>query len=79
MMRPVKNLSNNSVEWIGSFEQVYLNIAVDASEITTGLTTHIEISKTNILSVIANLTPFSDFNQSPRSNSYCNRPFFVLF
>ena len=71
MMRPVKNLSTNSVEWIGSFEQVYLNIAVDASEITPGQTTHMEISKTNILSVIANLTPFSDFNQSPRNMYQC--------
>jgi DNA-directed RNA polymerase I subunit RPA2 len=34
-------------------------------------TTHQELSPTNMLSVVANLTPFSDFNQSPRNMYQC--------
>jgi DNA-directed RNA polymerase I subunit RPA2 len=34
-------------------------------------TTHQEIYPTNILSVVASLTPFSDFNQSPRNMYQC--------
>ena len=33
--------------------------------------THVEIDPTNMLSVIASLTPFSDFNQSPRNMYQC--------
>lgn len=37
MMRPVKNLSVNKVELIGTFEQVYLNICVKAEEAFEGV------------------------------------------
>ena len=33
MMRPVRNLTSNQVEYIGTFEQVYLNISVTAKEV----------------------------------------------
>jgi hypothetical protein len=36
-----------------------------------GVTTHLELSKTNFLSIIANMTPFSDHNQSPRNMYQC--------
>ena len=36
-----------------------------------GETTHIETSPANMLSLIASLTPFSDFNQSPRNMYQC--------
>jgi hypothetical protein len=51
---------------------VYLNISVEDDEIKPGLTTHSELNKTNMLSVIANLTPYSDFNQRwiPGSGGY---------
>jgi hypothetical protein len=69
--RPVRNLSCEAVEWIGSFEQVYLNVAVTPAEIKPHLHTHLEISALNILSVNAAVTPFSDFNQSPRNMYQC--------
>lgn len=62
MMRPVKYLPNGCNDQIGSFEQVYMNIAIVPEEIED-VTTHIEHSPTSFLSILANLTPFSDFNQ----------------
>ena len=41
------------------------------SYIRKGETTHIETSPANMLSLIASLTPFSDFNQSPRNMYQC--------
>lgn len=63
MMRPVKYLANGLDDQIGSFEQVYMNIAVLPEEIEQGTSTHVEHSPTSFLSILANLTPFSDFNQ----------------
>lgn len=63
MMRPVKFLANGKEDQVGSFEQVYMNIAVKPDGIEPGITTHIEHAPTNFLSILANLTPFSDFNQ----------------
>lgn len=63
MMRPVKFLANSKDDQVGSFEQVYMNIAVKLDEIEPYITTHVEHSPTNFLSILANLTPFSDFNQ----------------
>lgn len=71
MMRPVLQLATKTTELIGSFEQVYLNIAIATGEMIPGQTTHQEIAPTHMLSVIANLTPFSDFNQSPRNMYQC--------
>lgn len=66
LMRPVRNLALNKIEYIGSLEQVYMEIAVDIKEIYPGFTTHIELSKTDFLSNLANLIPMPDYNQSPR-------------
>jgi DNA-directed RNA polymerase I subunit RPA2 len=63
MMRPVLHLLNGREDSIGSFEQVYMDIAVKPEEIDAGVSTHVELSPTNFLSILANLTPFSDFNQ----------------
>jgi DNA-directed RNA polymerase I subunit RPA2 len=71
MMRPVRYLANGRDDQIGSFEQVYMDIAVKPEEIERGVTTHVEHSPTNFLSILANLTPFSDFNQSPRNIYQC--------
>ncbi|KAG9296178.1 hypothetical protein G9A89_014770 [Geosiphon pyriformis] len=71
MMRPVKYLANGKTDLIGTFEQVYMNIACLDEDIVPGITTHQEISPTNILSILANLTPFSDHNQSPRNMYQC--------
>ncbi|KAI0340867.1 beta and beta-prime subunits of DNA dependent RNA-polymerase [Trametopsis cervina] len=71
MMRPVKFLANGRDDQIGSFEQVYMDIACTPEEIEKGVSTHVEHSPTNFLSILANLTPFSDFNQSPRNIYQC--------
>jgi DNA-directed RNA polymerase I subunit RPA2 len=62
-MRPVKYLANERDDQIGSFEQVYMNIACTPEGIELGVSTHVEHSSTNFLSILANLIPFSDFNQ----------------
>lgn len=67
MMRPVRYLPNGRDDMIGSFEQVYMDIACKPEEIERGVTTHVEHAATNFLSILANLTPFSDFNQVSQS------------
>lgn len=71
MMRPVKYLQNGKKDHVGSFEQVYLDIAITKDEVSKCNATHIEFSPTNVLSLLANLTPFSDYNQSPRNMYQC--------
>lgn len=71
MMRPVRYLPTDKVDHVGPFEQVYLDIACVPDEIEAGVTTHVEMSPTHVLSLLANLTPFSDFNQSPRNMYQC--------
>jgi DNA-directed RNA polymerase I subunit RPA2 len=70
-------------DFVGSLEQVYLNIACLNGDLkqntveTDPLTrvknqwTHVEWLPTDMLSVVANLTPFSDYNQSPRNMYQC--------
>lgn len=70
-LRPVKYLPTNKIDLIGSFEQVYMNISLSHKEAISGIHLHSEISPINILSILANLTPFSDFNQSPRNMYQC--------
>jgi DNA-directed RNA polymerase I subunit RPA2 len=71
MLRPVRHLATGNIELISTLEQVYMNIAVKHDDLIEGLTTHIEIAPTSILSVVANLTPLSNFNQSPRNMYQC--------
>merc|ERR1719189_2841553 len=71
MMRPVWNLAANSVEYIGSLEQVYMEIAISREEAYPSLTTHLELSKTSFLSNLARTIPLPDFNQSPRNMYQC--------
>lgn len=70
MVRPVINRDLNAYEFIGSFEQVYMDISIKDDEIIPERTTHSEISPTVFLSVLGCLIPYPDFNQSPR-NMYC--------
>lgn len=70
MMRPVFNIKSKAIEWIGTFEQVYMDICVNEAEAISGRTTHRELAETSFLSVMAALIPYPDFNQSPR-NMYC--------
>ncbi|KII95280.1 hypothetical protein PLICRDRAFT_169948 [Plicaturopsis crispa FD-325 SS-3] len=71
MMRPVKYLPNGRDDQVGPFEQVYMDIACTPEGIEQGVSTHVEHDPTNFLSILANLTPFSDFNQSPRNIYQC--------
>jgi DNA-directed RNA polymerase I subunit RPA2 len=48
-----------------------MDIAIRKVDIMAGATQHMEISPCNMLSIIAGLTPFSDFNQSPRNMYQC--------
>lgn len=70
-MRPVLNLRAKKIEYIGTFEQVYLEVAISADEAYEGITTHLELSKTAFMSNLANLIPMPDCNQSPRNMYQC--------
>jgi DNA-directed RNA polymerase I subunit RPA2 len=67
MMRPVTYLENDKRDHVGTFEQVYMDIACTKEEVEKGVSTHVELDPTSMLSVVANMTPYSDFNQSPRN------------
>ncbi|KXL42907.1 hypothetical protein M433DRAFT_70916 [Acidomyces richmondensis BFW] len=71
MIRPVKYLPLDKIDYVGSFEQPFMAIACTDPEIASGDSTHVEYDPTNILSIVANQTPFSDFNQSPRNMYQC--------
>jgi DNA-directed RNA polymerase I subunit RPA2 len=71
MIRAVKYLPTGTKDLVGPFEQVYMDIACMPDDVVPGVTTHQEFNPTDMLSVIASLTPFSDFNQSPRNMYQC--------
>ena len=71
MMRQVRYLPLDKPDYIGPFEQPFMDIACVATDVIPGLTTHIEYEPTNMLSILAHMTPFSDFNQSPRNMYQC--------
>ncbi|WJX93025.1 DNA-directed RNA polymerase I subunit RPA2 [Trifolium repens] len=79
-VRPVRNISipsngNENIELIGPFEQVFMEIRCpdggDGGRKSPFPATHEEIHPTGMLSVVANLTPWSDHNQSPRNMYQC--------
>jgi DNA-directed RNA polymerase I subunit RPA2 len=61
-LRAVRSLLDGKVEWIGTGEQPYLDIAVDAASVTS-FSQYVEQSAVSMLSLVARLTPFCDFNQ----------------
>lgn len=71
MVRPVKYLPLDKEDFIGPFEQPFMSVACTEKEIESGESSHVEYDPTNILSIVANQTPFSDFNQSPRNMYQC--------
>ncbi|KAI1083195.1 DNA-directed RNA polymerase I subunit RPA2 [Whalleya microplaca] len=71
MVRPTKYLPLEKEDFVGSLEQPYMSIACTEEEVVSGESTHVEFDPTNILSILANMTPFSDFNQSPRNMYQC--------
>ena len=64
MTRPVKHIATGKEDWLGPFEQVYMSIAVKPEEIIQE-STHVEFDPTNILSIIANLTPILRLQSLP--------------
>lgn len=76
-LRPVRNVThttNLNIELIGPFEQAFMEIrCADGGDggRRSFTATHEEIHPTSILSVVANLTPWSDHNQSPRNMYQC--------
>ena len=70
MTRRIINISLSKEELIGPIEQLYLSIACLPEDIRK-MTTHIEIDPIRMLSIIASLTPFCDYNQSPRNMYQC--------
>lgn len=70
LIRPCIQLASARVEWIGPMEQVYMDIACLREDVHS-TTTHIEIHPTAMLSHLAALTPYSDYNQSPRNVYQC--------
>ncbi|KAK0657625.1 hypothetical protein B0T16DRAFT_340435 [Cercophora newfieldiana] len=70
MVRPVKYLPLGKEDYVGPLEQPYMSIACTKDDIMED-STHIEFDPTHILSILANMTPFSDFNQSPRNMYQC--------
>jgi len=79
LVRPVLQRSSGKVEMIGPLEQNFLDIACLDEDVREGITTHQELDPTNILSLIANLTPYSDQNQSPRNMCKCSTLLFYNF
>ncbi|XP_018335521.1 DNA-directed RNA polymerase I subunit RPA2 [Agrilus planipennis] len=71
MMRPLVNLSARNMEFVGTLEQINLDISVTPDEIYKGVTTHMEPSKSSFLSNLAQLIPMPDTNQSPRNMYQC--------
>ena len=70
MIRPTLQLQTRKVEWIGPMEQVFMDIACLPSDVREE-TTHMELSPGIMLSHVASMTPFSDYNQSPRNMYQC--------
>lgn len=74
MMRPVRHLHSGGIELIGTLEQNNLHIHCPDGGAggSPGLKfTHAELSAGQMLSVVASLTPYSDYNQSPRNMYQC--------
>jgi hypothetical protein len=63
-----------AVQYIGSLEQLHLDVRCpDGGEggSTALAFTHEELGTGSMLSVVASLTPYSDYNQSPRNMYQC--------
>lgn len=71
MIRATRYLGTGTKDMVGPFEQVYMDIACMPEDVVPGVTTHQEFNPTDMLSIVASLTPFSDFNQSPRNMYQC--------
>lgn len=69
-IRKVYNIKNSFTEQIDPFEQSYMMISTNMSELTTQHT-HIEIQQDSLLSELAAQIPYMVHNQSPRDMYQC--------
>lgn len=71
--RRVINMRLGREEWIGIMEQVSLNIRLEGKGGGVGsmCEEYCEIDDVGMLSIVAGLTPYSDYNQSPRNMYQC--------
>ena len=69
--RVVRNMELDELETIGPLEQTTLRIAYAPEDYRPNETSHCETDPTAIFSLVASLTPFCDFNQSPRNMYQC--------
>lgn len=77
-VRPVKHLQSGLIENIGIMEQVFLDINLKKLAHKENELLYLqkdfpyeEIDNQNIFSIVAGLTPFSEYNQSPRNMYQC--------
>ena len=70
-LRPVQNAWLGATELIGPLEQTTLRIAYAIEDYKPKITSHYELDPTQLFSVVSSLTPFCDFNQSPRNMYQC--------
>ncbi len=74
LVRPVRQLASGAAELIGTLEQGNLSVRCPDGGAggSRGLRfTHAEFGTGAMLSVVASLTPYSDYNQSPRNMYQC--------
>ena len=77
MMRPIQDLKTGKLLFVGSWEQMWLDIAgvpsdlVDAKRTLNKLYTYIEQSGANIISLTSETIPFFEHNCSPRNLFQC--------
>lgn len=69
-VRSIYNKELHKEEKIGIMEQVFLDINM-ANDVSSEEFRYKEVDDTGFLSVVAGLTPFSDYNQSPRNMYQC--------
>jgi DNA-directed RNA polymerase I subunit RPA2 len=70
LVRPVKHLQLNHVEWISPLEQLTMSIACSEVDVRTD-TQYQEIDPVYILSILAANVPYLNYNQSPRNMYQC--------
>ena len=72
LMRPVHNICLGTTEFIGTMEQDCVAVeSIHQIDSCKTISSHREICSSQILSIVASLTPWSDFNQSPRNMYQC--------
>lgn len=71
MIRPVLHSAAHAVEWIGPLEQLFLDIALPSEPDQVARASHRELTPNNMLSLLANMIPLSNLNQSPRNMYQC--------